>query len=103
MGQVKISHIWTLQLPSTIKSDIGFPLFYLNLTLAYSKGQRGSWNGLAKYFGILVYSYTLMQQTVMVYAYTIKLIYDLILIHLVHSAVLYLALYEHSLTITTLI
>ena len=36
----------TLPLPTSRKSHVGFQLLDSNLTLAYSKGQLGNWNGV---------------------------------------------------------
>ena len=43
-----------LLFPSIIKSTIGFQLVFLDLTFDFCKGQLGSWNGVAKYFGLIV-------------------------------------------------
>ena len=40
----------TLLLPASRKSDMGFRLPDLNLTLAYSEDQLGSWNGVLPNF-----------------------------------------------------
>ena len=39
-----------LTLHVIIKSNVGFSIAYLNLNLAYSNGQLGSWNGVYQTF-----------------------------------------------------